>query len=95
MSSEQLPPRPHPLITMIAAYRRATGLRQADVAARMGTGQSSVSDLESGVVSPGVDTLERYAQAVGVRIVWGIAGIDATPIANEPSPFRWPGTQES
>jgi transcriptional regulator with XRE-family HTH domain len=40
------------------------------VAARMGTSQSAVARLESGVSDVRATTLERYAAAIGGEITW-------------------------
>jgi transcriptional regulator with XRE-family HTH domain len=48
--------------------RRSLNLSQAEVARRMGTTQSAVSDLENGRAEPMVATLIRYADAVGLRM---------------------------
>lgn len=53
---------------LIAARTRA-GLSQAEVAARMGTSQSTVARLESGRNPPSLRTLDRYASATGSRAV--------------------------
>lgn len=53
---------------LIAARTRA-GLTQAEVAQRMGTGQSTVARLESGRGTPSLRSVQRYAQAVGYRAV--------------------------
>lgn len=53
---------------LIAARTRA-GLTQAEVAERMGTGQSTVARLESGKGTPSLRSVQRYAQAVGYRAV--------------------------
>jgi predicted transcriptional regulator len=42
--------------------------RQVDVAKAMGVGQPSVSELERGETNPRLDTLQRYAHAIGVSI---------------------------
>ena len=55
------------LETMLGA-RIAAGLTQAEVAARAGTTQSAIARLEGGQVSPTVDTLRKYAKAVGKRL---------------------------
>src|SRR5438105_6183368 len=54
----------------ILRARAATGLSQADVAARIGTTQSAVARLESaaGKHSPSIATLQRYASALGYRV---------------------------
>ena len=42
-------------------------LSQADLAARMGTSQSTIARLESGQTLPSTKTLLRYAQATGSK----------------------------
>lgn len=60
--------------------RVKAGLSQSDVAARMGTSQPTVARLESGH-KPSLRTLERYAEAVGlkveIRLVAGSLSYDA------------------
>lgn len=51
---------------LIEARARA-GLSQSDVAERMGTSQLTVARLESGH-KPSLKTLERYAEAVGMKV---------------------------
>lgn len=52
--------------------RRAAGLTQAQVAERMGTKAPAVARLEnalaSGKHSPSIDTLRKYAAALGKRL---------------------------
>lgn len=52
--------------------RRAAGLTQAQVAERMGTKAPAVARLEnalaSGKHSPSLDTLRKYAAALGKRV---------------------------
>ena len=55
------------LEAMIGA-RVAAGLTQEALADRMGTTQSAVARLEGGRVSPTVETLRKYAKAVGKRL---------------------------
>jgi len=60
------------LLRQLLSARNKAGLSQADVAARMGTHAPAITRLESalssGKHSPSVDTLKRYAQAVGCRL---------------------------
>jgi transcriptional regulator with XRE-family HTH domain len=56
------------LVVNLMARRRVLGLSQTQVAARMGTSQSAVARLESGVADVRVTTLERYAAAVGRQL---------------------------
>jgi DNA-binding XRE family transcriptional regulator len=52
--------------------RRASGLTQAQVAARMGVRQASVSALERRKTRQQFQTVQRYARALGARLVIGI-----------------------
>ena len=55
------------LEAMIRA-RAEAGVTQAELAERMGTTQSAIARLESGRVSPTVETLQKYARALGKRL---------------------------
>lgn len=57
------------LVRELIAARTRAGLSQAEVAARMGTSQSTVARLESGRNPPSLRTLDRYASATGSRAV--------------------------
>ena len=56
------------LAKALGEVRRSRGLRQADVAALMGTSQSCVSDFERGKANPQFEFVARYAAAVGADI---------------------------
>jgi len=60
------------LLTMLGKlkkHREAQGLSLSDVADRSGMDRSAVSRLENGqYLNPTMDTLYRYAQAVGAEI---------------------------
>ena len=60
------------LVGELVARRRAQGLSQTEVAARMGTSQSAVARLEASAGDLKVSTLERYAAAVGAPIAWAL-----------------------
>ena len=60
------------LVDELVARRRAQGLSQTEVAARMGTSQSAVARLEASTGDLKVTTLERYAAAVGAPIAWAL-----------------------
>jgi uncharacterized protein len=49
------------------AARRAVGLTQAGLAARLGTTQSAIARLERGEVSPSITTLSRLADVLGIQ----------------------------
>ncbi|MCU1490558.1 MAG: family transcriptional regulator [Acidimicrobiaceae bacterium] len=56
----------------LVARRRALGLSQTEVAARMGTSQSAVARLESGAADVRLSTVERYAAALGSVVGWRV-----------------------
>ncbi len=62
------------LVGELAGQRRAAGLSQTEVAARMGTSQSAVARLEAGEADVRASTLERYAAAIGHQISWRLHG---------------------
>jgi transcriptional regulator with XRE-family HTH domain len=57
-------------IDEVLKARAASGLTQAELAARVGTTQSAIARLESGTpkYSPSIVTLQRYARAMGYRV---------------------------
>jgi transcriptional regulator with XRE-family HTH domain len=57
----------------LADRRISLGLSQTEVAARMGTSQSSVARLEAGSLDVRLSTLERYAAAVGQRLAFKLS----------------------
>lgn len=57
------------VVTELIAARKRAGLTQVEVAERIGTTQSAVSRLEAGHVEPSLGLVDRYASAVGERIV--------------------------
>ncbi len=59
-----------PLVAELRSAREAKGLSLADLTARTGLDSATVSRLEAGESpSPTVETLTRYADAVGKRLV--------------------------
>jgi transcriptional regulator with XRE-family HTH domain len=61
----------------LAEARRDAELSQAQLAKRMKTTQSAIARLESGRMAPKWGTLQRYAQAVGKRVVVHLETIGA------------------
>jgi predicted nucleotidyltransferase/DNA-binding transcriptional regulator YiaG len=51
----------------LVAARLAAGLTQSELAARIGTTQSAIARLESGTITPTVETLSNLADVVGLR----------------------------
>jgi DNA-binding XRE family transcriptional regulator len=66
------------LLKQLKAAREAKGLSLADLTELTGMDRSALSKLETGQrVNPTVETLVRYAEAVGKRLVVSLA--DAQP----------------
>ncbi len=66
--------------------RRAAGLTQAEIAARMGTTQSVIARLENARHMPTFEMIARYAAAIGRRVEIRLAptGGDDHAVENEP-----------
>ena len=56
--------------------REELGLTQTAVAARMGTSQSSVARIEAGEVDARLSTVDRYAAAIGHKVIWELVPED-------------------
>lgn len=56
------------VIDRLIAGRKALGLDQSQLSKRMGTAQSTISELESGRRVPRLDTVLRYAWAAEVNL---------------------------
>ena len=58
------------ILDEILRARAEAGVTQAELAARIGTTQSAVARLETGLGkhSPSIETLKRYASALGYRL---------------------------
>lgn len=63
---------PAALIDRLTELRRARGLSQTEVAARMGTSQSALARLESGRADVRMSTLARYAAALEADIGFAV-----------------------
>lgn len=61
----------------LVEMRKAAGLRQEEIAERLGMSQSAVSRMERGTGDIGLTTIARYAAAIGVRPVIVFAPTDS------------------
>jgi transcriptional regulator with XRE-family HTH domain len=69
---------------LVRDARRAAGLTQAELAARLGVSQSAVAKLEREGANPTVQTLDRTLRAAGFRLQL-IAPAWSSPV-DEPGP---------
>jgi transcriptional regulator with XRE-family HTH domain len=60
------------LVEQLVRARRAAGLSQTAIAARMGTSQSAVARLERGDADVRLSTLQRYAKALDRSVAFGV-----------------------
>lgn len=69
---ERLEREEMPMFDAILAARKAAGLTQAQVAERMGTKATAVTRLENALItgkpSPSLNTLRKYAAALGKKL---------------------------
>lgn len=56
------------LFNSLVEYRKQSSLTQVQVAALMGIGQPTISEFESGKVTPRLSTLQKYARALGLKL---------------------------
>lgn len=56
---------------LVIKHRAALGLSQKELASRVGTSHSAISRIESGRHKTSVGTLQRVAEALGLRLVLG------------------------
>lgn len=61
------------LVQMIIEKRIKKGLTQAALARKIGTKQSAIARLESGMSNPTVAFLEKVANALGAKLVIAIS----------------------
>ena len=64
------------LLRALARRREELGLSQTEVAARMGTSQSTLARLEQGDANPTLATVARLAKALGKKVEWRLIDAD-------------------
>ena len=65
------------MLRRLAEERERRGLTQTQIAAAMGTSQSSVARIEAGKGDVKLSTIERYAATLGQKVEWRLAGATA------------------
>jgi ribosome-binding protein aMBF1 (putative translation factor) len=64
------------MVDLLVLRRKKAGLTQTDIAQRMKSKQSAVSEIESLGSRPRIDTVQRYARAVGYKIVFELVKVE-------------------
>lgn len=64
------------LLHRLKQEREQAGLSLSDVADRSGMDKAAISRLENGrQPNPTIDTISRYAMAIGKQLIWGFADL--------------------
>jgi len=71
------------LLKELAEVRESRGRSQTAVAAEMNSSQSSVARLEGSASDARLSTVDRYAEALGLRVQWHLLPAEAA--ATEPA----------
>jgi transcriptional regulator with XRE-family HTH domain len=64
------------MLRRLAEARERLGLTQTQIAAAMGTSQSSVARIEAGKGDVKLSTVERYAATLGRKVRWSLSRPD-------------------
>lgn len=64
------------VMELLLKNRKEAGISQQKIAEYMETKQSAVSDIETLGSRPRIDTLQRYARAVGYKIVFELVKVE-------------------
>jgi DNA-binding XRE family transcriptional regulator len=68
--------QPPLVLRQLTSLRRRCDISQAEIAGELGTTQSAISEMESGLVSPTLATLSKYAALFGMEIILAAAESD-------------------
>lgn len=71
----------------IKALRKAKGLTQEELAKKLGVSASMVGQYETGLRNPKLETLERFASALGANITEIVDLSDLSPSLNDALPL--------
>lgn len=72
------------LLDQLVEIRRASGLKQDDVAKRMGISQGAVARIEGGERDPHLSTLRRYAHAVRAEVTHVVVPFKSVSVPDLP-----------
>lgn len=71
----------------IREIRNDQGLNQSELAERVGTSQSTISQLEKGSRNPSYKTLRQVAEALGVSVSYLVEEEDVAELTDEEEAF--------
>ena len=61
------------LVKTLALLRKALGMSQTELAQRMNTSQSAISEIEKGIKDPRLSTLQRMARSLNAELQVGVS----------------------
>lgn len=64
----------HAVIQRLRELRVAAGMSQRDVAEKIGVSQSTISEFETEVADPRIQTIARYARAIDAQFIFNVYG---------------------
>lgn len=71
--------RAYELAERVRGLREASEMSQSELARRIGSTQPAIARLEAGGVAPSIETLERIAEALDLKLVVEFADPSAGP----------------
>ena len=73
-------------MTLLREKRRTEGVTQVQIAEKLDTTQSSISEFERIGGDPRIQSLQRYARAIGYRVRLELEKVPAAAEAKPPQP---------
>lgn len=64
------------MMELLLKYRKEAGISQQQVAEYMESTQSAVSEIEALGSKPRIDTIQRYARAIGYKIIFELVKVE-------------------
>lgn len=77
--------RAYELARQVRELRVSRGMSQAELARKVGSTQPAIARLEAGGVAPNIDTLERIAGALGLKLVVRFSNSGGDPSSSRAS----------
>lgn len=73
-------------VMLLRTSRRSEGVTQVEIAERLNTTQSSISEFERIGGDPRIQTLQRYARAMGYRVRLELEKVPSGPLSQDQPP---------
>ena len=73
-------------VILLRSKRRSEGITQVQMAEKLNTTQSSISEFERIGGDPRIQSLQRYARAMGYRVRLELEKVPAGPLSSDQPP---------